>query len=74
MREFVEHAAAQLGITLQFEGSGEHEVGCVAVVSGERAACRVGDVIVRGDSRYFRPTEVDSLVKRAGYQAYDHHE
>ena len=74
VREFVEHAAAQLGITLQFEGSGEHEIGRVAAVSGERATCRCGDVIVRVDSRYFRPTEVDSLVKRAGYQAYDHHE
>ena len=74
MREFVEHSAAQLGITLQFEGSGEHEIGRVALVSGERAACRVGDVIVRVDARYFRPTKIDSLVKRAGYQAYDHHE
>ena len=80
---------------------------------GDKAKCKVGDVIVKVDPRYFRPTEVetllgdptkakeklgwtpkttlrelvaemvladytsarrDSLVKLAGFQAYDHHE
>ncbi len=113
VREFVQRAAAELGITVVFSGEGEQEVGTVAEVSGEKAQCKVGDVIVRVDPRYFRPTEVetllgdpskakqklgwtpvttlaelvkemvesdyeaakrDSLVKQAGYQAFDFHE
>ena len=113
VREFVQRAAAELGITVAFSGEGEQEVGTVAAVSGVKAQCKVGDVIVRVDPRYFRPTEVetllgdagkakrmlgwepvttlaelvremvesdyvaakrDSLVKQAGYQAFDYHE
>ncbi len=113
VRQFVERSAAELGITVRFEGEGVREVGVVAEVKGSRARCKPGDVIVRVDPRYFRPTEVetllgdpskakaklgwtprtsfeelvremiesdytaakrDSLVKLAGFQAYDHHE
>ncbi len=113
VRQFVERAAAELGITVRFEGQGEHEVGVVAAVQGPKAKCTVGDVIVKVDPRYFRPTEVetllgdptkakarlgwepvttfeqlvkemveadytaarrDSLVKLAGFQAYDYNE
>jgi GDPmannose 4,6-dehydratase len=117
VREFVQRSAAELGVSIGFEGTGENEIGVVTAVhktQGElRAKCKVGDVIVRVDPRYFRPTEVetllgdpskaktrlgwvpttpfaelvremvesdynaakrDSLVKLAGFQAYDHHE
>ena len=113
VRQFVERAAAELGVTVRFEGEGEQEIGVVAAVTGDRAKCKVGDVIVRVDPRYYRPTEVetllgdptkakeklgwvpttsfeqlvkemieadytaarkDSLVKLAGFQAFDHHE
>jgi len=117
VRQFVERAALELGVTLRFDGEGEQEIGVVAKVEpvkGEvKAKCKVGEVIVRVDPRYFRPTEVetllgdpskakaklgwtptttfeqlvkemveadytaarrDSLVKLAGFQAYDHHE
>jgi GDPmannose 4,6-dehydratase len=122
VRQFVEFSARELGITLVFEGEGEAEVGRVTKVEpvandkGESemlAKCKVGDVIVRVDPRYYRPTEVetllgdpskakqklgwtpkitlaelvkemvlsdytaakrDSLVKSAGFQAYDYHE
>lgn len=62
VRQFVEHAAQQLGITLSFEGKGEKEIGVVAKVEGDRAKCKVGDVVVRVDPRYFRPTEVETLL------------
>jgi GDPmannose 4,6-dehydratase len=62
VRDFVRSAAAALGIELHFEGSGEREIGCVAAVSGERAHCKVGDVVVRIDPRYYRPTEVETLL------------
>ena len=113
VRQFVERAAAELGVTVRFEGEGEQEVGIVAAVAGDKAKCKVGDVIVKVDPRYFRPTEVetllgdpskakaklgwvptttfeqlvkemveadytsarrDSLVKLAGFQAYDYNE
>ncbi len=113
VRQFVERAAAELGITLAFEGQGVDEVGVVAKVVGQKAKCKVGEVIVRVDPRYFRPTEVetllgdpakaksklgwqpttpfdelvremvdadytaarrDSMVKLAGFQAYDYNE
>ena len=66
VRDFVRIAAATLGIEVAFEGSGEAEIGCVVAVTdmfnGARASCKVGDVIVRVDPRYFRPTEVESLL------------
>jgi len=122
VRQFVEFSARELGVTLAFEGEAEAEVGRVVKVepvvnaSGQSellAKCQVGDVIVRVDPRYYRPTEVetllgdptkareklgwtpkislpelvkemvlsdytsakrDSLVKQAGFQAYDHYE
>ena len=113
VRQFVEFAAKELGVTVEFGGEGVAEVGTVVKVDGEKAKCKPGDVIVKVDPRYFRPTEVetllgdpskakrklgwvptitlpelvremveadytsaqrDSLVKGAGFQAYDHHE
>jgi GDPmannose 4,6-dehydratase len=113
VRDFVELAARELGITVRFEGHGVNEVGIVEKVEGEAKQCKPGDVIVKVDPRYFRPTEVetllgdptkareklgwtpettlqelvremvladftsakrDSLVKSAGFQAFDYHE
>ena len=62
VRQFVQRAAAELGITVAFQGEGEAEIGVVAAVQGDRARCKVGDVIVRVDPRYFRPTEVETLL------------
>lgn len=113
VRQFVEFSAAELGIRLLFSGEGDSEIATVASIDGDLATCKVGDVIVRVDPRYFRPTEVetllgdptkakerlgwtpkttlpelvremveadytaarrDSMVKLAGFQAYDHNE
>jgi len=116
VRQFVEMSAQALGIQLVFSGEGEAEVATVesvTAIKGEyRARCKPGDVIVKVDPRYYRPTEVetllgdaskarrklgwspattlpelvaemveadfnsarkDSLVKLAGFKAYDHH-
>jgi GDPmannose 4,6-dehydratase len=63
VREFIKWSAAELGITLAFEGQGVEERGVVVSVSGDKApALKVGDVIVRVDPRYFRPTEVETLL------------
>jgi GDPmannose 4,6-dehydratase len=117
VRDFVQRSAAVLGMTVEFKGDGVEEIGVVTAVAktgGElRSKSKVGDVIVRVDPRYFRPTEVetllgdpskakaklgwvptttfeqlvsemvegdytsakrDSLVKLAGFQAFDRHE
>jgi len=63
VRQFVEWSAAELGITLRFEGEGVDEKGVVVGVEGDQAPnVQVGDVIVRVDPRYFRPTEVETLL------------
>jgi GDPmannose 4,6-dehydratase len=117
VRQFVELAAKELGVKLAFTGEGESEIATVSKVepvNGElKARCKVGDVVVRVDPRYYRPTEVetllgdpskakeklgwspritlaelvqemvtadydtarrDSMVKLAGFQAYDYNE
>ena len=62
VREFVAMAAGELGISLTFSGSGADEIATVERVEGDRASCRVGDVVVRVDAAYFRPTEVQTLL------------
>ena len=63
VREFIIRSAAQLGITLRFEGAAEKEVAIVAKIVGDKApAIQVGDVIVKIDPQYYRPTEVETLL------------
>ncbi len=63
VRDFIVRAASFLGVTLIFEGSGVDEIGVVSAVTSQDApGIKVGDVIVRIDPRYFRPTEVDTLL------------
>jgi GDPmannose 4,6-dehydratase len=63
VRQFVEMAAAQLGIKLRFEGTGVEEKGIVVSVTGHDApGVKPGDVIVQVDPRYFRPAEVETLL------------
>jgi GDPmannose 4,6-dehydratase len=63
VRDFVRMAAAQLKMELEFEGTGVDEKAIVSTVMGDASMhVKEGDVIVRIDSRYFRPSEVDSLL------------
>jgi GDPmannose 4,6-dehydratase len=62
VRQFVAFAAAEVGVTLTFSGEGNKEIGTVTVVEGHKSKCKVGDVIVKVDPRYFRPTEVEALL------------
>ena len=63
VRQFVHWSAAELGITIRFEGEGMDEEGVVESISGDDApGLKVGDVIVRVDPRYFRPAEVETLL------------
>lgn len=63
VREFVRLTAAELGIELDFKGEGTDEYAVVSKVSGNDApAVKVGDVLVRVDTKYFRPAEVETLL------------
>jgi GDPmannose 4,6-dehydratase len=63
VREFIIRSAKQLGVTLRFEGIAENEKAIVASIEGDKApALKVGDVIVQIDPRYYRPTEVETLL------------
>ncbi len=61
VRDFIENAVEHLGIKLAWEGSGLDEIACVAETT-DKEGPQPGDVIVRIDPRYFRPTEVESLL------------
>ena len=63
VRQFIAWSAAELGITLRFEGKGVDEVAIVSSIEGNKApSLKVGDIVVRVDPRYFRPTEVETLL------------
>ena len=62
VRELVSTAFAEVGVGLRWEGAGTEEKGIVAAVDGHKSsALRPGDIVVRIDPDYFRPTEVDYL-------------
>ena len=64
VRQFIQWTAAELGLELVFNGSGESEqASVVKVLDATRApGIQPGQVVVRVDPRYFRPTEVETLL------------
>jgi GDPmannose 4,6-dehydratase len=67
VRQFIEKSAAQLGVTLRFQGQGVDEQAVVAAIVGDKApALKLGDVVVRVDPHYFRPAEVETLLGDPG--------
>jgi GDPmannose 4,6-dehydratase len=63
VREFVRMSASFLGIEIEFQGDGVDEIAVVASINSDKApALSIGDVIVRVNSRYFRPAEVATLL------------
>jgi len=63
VRRFIEMAAGALGICIEWEGSGVTERGVVAAIYGDKCSgpC-IGQTIIAVDPRYFRPTEVETLL------------
>lgn len=63
VRDFIKWSATEIGIELDFIGSGVDEVGVVkSIVGNDAPAIKVGDEVVRIDPRYFRPAEVETLL------------
>lgn len=61
IREFVRMSFAEVGIELGFKGEGENEVGYVHSCNGEYKL-ELGREVVKVDSKYYRPTEVELLL------------
>lgn len=61
IREFVRMSFAEVGIELGFKGEGENEVGYVLTCNGE-FKLELGREVVKVDSKYYRPTEVELLL------------
>ncbi|MEM9475762.1 MAG: GDP-mannose 4,6-dehydratase [Pseudomonadota bacterium] len=63
VREFIRWSARELGLELEFSGTGVEETATVVrVLSDAAPKVKAGDVIVRIDPRYFRPAEVETLL------------
>jgi GDPmannose 4,6-dehydratase len=55
-------AFSEVGITLEFIGSGLEETGVVVACTNEEYQVPVGTRVVAVDPAYFRPTEVELLI------------
>ena len=77
VRDFTTLTARELGLELEWRGEGLEEIGVVASFDKDKLAAKLnacsltcldgerlkpGDVVVRVDPRYFRPTEVETLL------------
>jgi len=66
VRQFIEMSANELGINIKWSGEGIKETGSVdpssPILSTGQAVLKAGDIILRIDPRYFRPTEVETLL------------
>jgi GDPmannose 4,6-dehydratase len=62
VRDFVRMAFMELGIVVEFTGEGVHETGVVTNCLNPEYQVKKGQVVVRVDPRYFRPTEVELLI------------
>ena len=60
VRDFCRMAFEKVGVTLEFEGEGQHETG--RVKTSAHPHLMPGQAVISVDPRYFRPAEVDLLV------------
>ncbi len=70
VRDFIKMSFGELGIEVEFSGKDENERGVIIDVDEQKAeelglnrdALKFGQTVVKVDSKYFRPTEVDLLI------------
>jgi GDPmannose 4,6-dehydratase len=62
VRDFVDAAAESMGLQLEWQGSGQEECGVVTWCENDELGFRAGDVVVQIDPRYYRPSEVETLL------------
>jgi GDPmannose 4,6-dehydratase len=71
IRKFIQMAFAEIGISIEFKGENESEVGYVAALDSAKlndlqihddCKLQIGQEVVAVDPRYYRPTEVELLI------------
>jgi GDPmannose 4,6-dehydratase len=62
VRDFVKMAFAELGLALEFKGTGIDEKGFITACTNEDFKLATGKQVVSVDAAYFRPTEVELLI------------
>ncbi|MBR06543.1 MAG: GDP-mannose 4,6-dehydratase [Rickettsiales bacterium] len=62
IRDFIRMAFEHIGVELEFKGSGVEEQGLVSKIHNSEVKLKEGQVVVKIDPKYFRPTEVDLLI------------
>ena len=62
VRDFINWSFDEIGVKVAFEGEGDSEIGKIIENSGKSDNLKIGDVVIRIDPKYYRPTEVDSLL------------
>ena len=63
IRDFVRMAFEEVGVELSFSGEGVNEVGVISKLTNTQThGMKLGQVVVKVDPHYYRPTEVDLLI------------
>jgi GDPmannose 4,6-dehydratase len=76
VRDFIKMAFNEVGFVIRFEAEGVNEIGVLESIDADKYKVamgsefnineiqlpKIGDVIVKVDPKYFRPTEVDLLI------------
>lgn len=62
VRDFIKLAFSEVGVTLEFKGNGVDEIAIVSESNNPEFVFKKGQVVIRIDPNYFRPTEVDLLI------------
>jgi GDPmannose 4,6-dehydratase len=62
VRDFIKMAFAEVGVELEFSGADVDEIAVVKSTSNSEYAFKIGQVVIKIDPAYFRPTEVDLLI------------
>ncbi len=63
IKEFIQWSAIALGFEISFSGSGVKEIGTITKINGKlKPGIKLGQIIIKVDKKYFRPSEVDTLL------------
>lgn len=62
VRDFITKAFSKLGVEIEFKGKGSDETGYITKILSADVKAKVGQEVIKIDSKYFRPTEVDLLI------------
>nr|WP_319563383.1 GDP-mannose 4,6-dehydratase [uncultured Rhodoferax sp.] len=62
VRQFVDFAAKELDIPIEWSGKDANEIGIVSAITGRETHGKLGDIVIKVDPRYYHPTEVETLL------------